>query len=221
MSEQDKQEVTPEEVKSPDSLTDESSTTDNADLISDLDGEESKPEAKEVITPEPKANKAKEQRDSQVSSWSERYYSGDVNLDEVPEWIQKEINKADISQSVDPVKTDANDDAKFEERMAKRDDSKLYSKLTEDLNDISMTKEQRDELKLEFKLNRKDKLPMGRSLSLAMRVVGVKRIEKATIKNPVTSGSGEKPKDGKSYAERRGNMTMDEKRKELSADLNY
>lgn len=221
MSEQDKQDdqITSE---SPDSQSDDVSTTNETDISSELDGEENKqldlddsPE-ESAEQKEQEANKAKQQRDKQIESWSERYYSGDVELTAVPKWIRKEINEANTPDK------EADFDRKFEARMAKAKDAEKYTMQKEALNDASMTDDQRKTLVKEFKQLKRDGVPQGRALDLAVRVASVK-LAKAdgTVKNPVTSGKENVSDKGKSYTDITKNMTDSEKADYLEKNVGW
>jgi len=195
-------------------VSDDASTTDNADFISDLDSEENNHvDLGDDKAPEPTINKAAEQRSKQVETWSERYYNGDIELSEVPKWIQKEINKADTPNEQESF------DKKFEARIKKERDNDSYNALKESLNDIAMTKAQREALKKNFQDLKKDGIAKGKALKLAMKIANVETSKRSKVKNPVTSGSDNVPDNTESYSSRRKNMSMEERRKELLKEI--
>lgn len=193
-------------------VSDDASTTDNADFVSDLDGEENKTVDLGEDDPKPTINKAKEQRSKQVETWSERYYSGDVDLSDVPTWIQKEINKADTPNEQEDF------DKKFEARIKKEKDNNSYTSLKESLNDTPMTKEQQEILKRNFKDLKSDGISRGKALKLAMKIANVQQVKKPKVKSPITGGEN-KPDNKESYSSRRKDMSMEERRKELLKEV--
>ncbi len=218
MSEQEKQKPTEENenLKGSDSLTDESSNTPKIDLESKLESEESKPlnlDDDDESSKQEEANKAKEQRAKQVERWSEKYYSGEVQLDEVPKWIQKEINKADNSDDFD---------SKFEQKMQKLKEEDKYSELKTKLNSLKLDSKQVDSLTKEYKILVKEGLSKSKALELAQKLSGISFEEKSSssrVGTPKTSGKEMYEDPNESYSEKRKGMGEKEKRELLSKEL--
>lgn len=213
MSEQDKQDATPAasndaEVKSPDSQSDDVSTTNETDISSELEGEENKElDLDSVEAKSESPNKAKEQRDKQIGKWSERYYNGEIELSEAPKWIQKIINEADTPSDEELF------DKRFEERAAAMEDKKSYMANKKVMNDSSMTAEQKKTLVDTFKTLKSRGVPPGEASTFAMKVAGISTAKKDMPNAPKTSGRENKIEGGKdqSYMDKTKNMTNDEK----------
>lgn len=104
-------------------------------------------------------------KEKQIESWANRYYNGDVTLEEVPKWIQKEIEIAESSkESVDET---------IERKLEEKESDKRFISMQQKLNKRGLKKSEVDAITSEYTENRKYGMPKDVAFLKALKLAGV------------------------------------------------
>lgn len=226
MSEQDKQgdaenitSHSPDSLSADTSTTQESETTiddsefesEESDSTLDIDKELSVNNNKETAS----TKSADEQRQKQVQSWKTRWENGDVSKEDIPKWIQKELDYEESEPDLD-----ARIDAKVQEKLKLTQDAQAFSDIKSKLSSVKITASQKSKILDRFQ-ELSGALPKGKALEIAIEAAGVSLA--TTVKRPKSMNAikqagmktqGAIPKDA-NYGEIQKNHSEDDRRKYL------
>jgi len=163
------------------------------------------------------SNVAAQNRNKQIETWTNRYYEGEVELEKIPKWIQKEIEKADQTQeSVDQLVKKAIADEREEAK---------FSQLQGQLNSQGLTASEAAAIKAEYSDLRVDGVAKYKALQKAMKLAGVTAdkstgsSKKAKMRLPKSGGKVRESSfdESKPFSEIKDNLSFEERMEHLEA----
>lgn len=109
---------------------------------------------------------ADEERSKQVDVWKTRLASGEATMDQVPNWIQREL---------EPAKKEVDDfDTKFEQKYKEKESQKNFKRLKNLLPKLKLTEEQQEGIQKHFnEFVDTYNMPQDVALQKAMKMEGV------------------------------------------------
>jgi len=162
-----------------DSVPSETVADDGDDTL-ELETESKDEQPDDIKLNEPKKPSAEQQAQKQVEAWTLKVINGDVDVNELPKdvkWLKPSIEKKLAMSQKEPEINDL-----VEKAVAKKADEDAFLKLKSSLNDLSLNKEQRSDLQVEFAELLQAGLPKSKALRKALKIVGATTVEIDEVK---------------------------------------
>lgn len=171
----------------------ESATLDLKD--EDSPKKETKPSASKPSASKPN-DVAARNRQKQLDVWSDRYYSGEKELHELPEWIQKEIEDSENGGQPAKAEEKPDTDALLDKKLDERESEKAFKAYQKQLNEKGLKKSEVKKITAHYSELRGHGVPKDLAIKTASKVAGVtldeapsdKSGKKTAMKTPKTGG---------------------------------